>query len=146
MSSEAEIEMTVRLQSQQIYDGLAIGGSLLCLAHCLLLPALIVLLPTLAAFLAVPEVFHLWALAFAVPTSALALAAGHRRHRSLMPFLIVAPGVLLLTLGALVAEAEWVETSLTVVGATLLSIGHALNWLALRRAAIPAALCEAARP
>ena len=121
---------------QQLFDGLAIGASGLCLVHCLVLPLLIILLPTLAAFLAVPESFHVWALAFAVPTSGLALASGYRRHHWLRPTLVALPGLILLALGALVAPTGWMETSLTVPGAILLAIGHALNWRALRHASV----------
>lgn len=119
---------------QQLFDGLAIGASGLCLVHCLVLPVLIILLPTLAAFLAVPESFHVWALVFAIPTSMLALASGYRRHHWLRPTLMALPGLILLALGALIAPTEWMETSLTVPGAILLAIGHALNWRALRHA------------
>lgn len=98
--------MTVTMQRQRYYDGAAIGASVLCLIHCLLLPVLIILLPTLAAFLTVPEAFHLWALAFAVPTSALALGSAYGHYRRVKPALIVIPGIVLLALGALVAPTE----------------------------------------
>ena len=127
--------MIAQVGRQQLYDGVAIGASLLCLIHCLALPAVVLLLPTLGVFLAVPEEFHLWALGVAVPTSILALTTGYRRHRWLTPTLIVAPGIILLALGALVAPSEWLETALTVPGAILLALGHALNWRALRHAA-----------
>lgn len=120
------------MQRQNLGDGLAIGASFLCLVHCLMLPVLIVLLPTLGAFLAVPEQFHVWALAFTVPTSALALVAGYRRHGWLTPLLCVAPALVLLATGALLAKSELAETVWTVLGATLLSLGHVLNWRALR--------------
>jgi hypothetical protein len=120
-------------EKQQTLDALAVAASGLCLVHCLVLPALLVLVPTLAAFVAVPETFHTVALIFAVPTSALAIAAGFRRHRQLQPTLLVLPGLALLASGALAAEAQWAETVMTVAGALLLSAGHALNWRSLRR-------------
>lgn len=117
---------------QRAFDGLAIGASALCLLHCLILPLMLIVLPTLAAILVVPEWFHLWALALALPTSLLALWSGYRRHRSIKPAAIVLPGLALLALGVFVARAEWVETLLTVGGAVALTIGHALNWRELR--------------
>lgn len=117
---------------QQLYDAFAVGLSLLCLVHCLVLPMLIVLVPVLAAYLAVPEQFHVWALAAAVPASAIALTAGYRRHRQRRPVLIVIPGIALLALGALAAPTEAMETALTVPGALALALGHALNWRTLR--------------
>lgn len=122
------------VEQQRLYDGLAIGASLLCLIHCLLLPALIVLVPTLTAFLTIPEEFHIVALAFTIPASVGALFTGYRRHFSPTPTLIVLPGILLLALGALAAPTEVMETTLTVAGAILLAFGHALNWRALRQA------------
>lgn len=120
-------------QRQETLDVIAVAASALCLVHCLLLPALLVLVPTLTAFVAVPETFHTAALIFAVPTSTLAIAAGLRRHRQLAPTLLVFPGLALLAAGALAAETQWAETSMTVAGALLLSAGHALNWRSLRR-------------
>lgn len=122
---------------QRMFDGLAIGASTLCLVHCLVLPALILLLPALATILAVPEEFHLWALALAVPTSLFALASGHRRHGRRQPALAALPGLLLLALGALAAPDEATETWLTVAGSILLATGHAINWRATRHSPHP---------
>lgn len=113
-----------------LLDGLSIGASLACLVHCLVLPLAILLLPTLAAFLALPEAFHLWALAFAVPTSIIAMALGYRRHRRHRPWQLGAAGLALLAAGALLMPSEMAETALTVAGALLLSFGHVLNWRA----------------
>lgn len=129
--------MDANAQRQRIYDGVAISASILCLIHCLLLPALIVLLPTLAAFLAVPSAFHLWALALAVPTSTLALTTGYRRHCRVRPTIFALPGLILLAWGALLAPTERAETMLSVAGALLLALGHGLNWRALHDAAAP---------
>ncbi|AKM06552.1 MerC domain-containing protein [Pelagerythrobacter marensis] len=119
---------------QRLLDGLAIGASAVCLVHCLLLPALLVLLPTLGAWLAFPESFHVWALAFAFPASVFALAGGYRRHRRTRPVAIALVGLALLALGAFIAPDELIETVLTVPGAIALAIGHALNWRMARHA------------
>lgn len=116
---------------QRLFDTLAISASALCLVHCLALPVLLMLVPTLTAYLALPESFHIGALLFAVPTSILALAAGYRRHRWTVPARLAVPAIALLALGAFAAPEEWIETVLTVVGATLLAVAHALNWRAL---------------
>lgn len=119
--------------TQNALDSLAIGASGLCLVHCLVLPTVIVLLPSLAAILTFPEEFHLWALAAAVPSSLLALIAGFHRHRSYKSSIVVLPGLMLLAVGALAAPSEGAETAMTVAGALLLAIGHLANWRALRR-------------
>lgn len=123
--------MTIIAARQRLFDGLAIGASALCLVHCLALPILIMLVPALAAYLTLPESFHIGALILAVPTSILALAAGYRRHRWTRPMIVAAPAIALLGLGAFAAPEEWVETALTVAGATALAIAHALNWRAM---------------
>ncbi|MET1755768.1 MerC domain-containing protein [Novosphingobium sp. RD2P27] len=110
------------------FDALAVAASTLCLAHCLMLPLLLVLVPTLTALIAVPDSFHQGMLLFALPMSMIALAAGFRRHRQPLPAIVVVPGLGLLILGGLATEESLEETLLTVAGALLLSIGHTINW------------------
>lgn len=116
----------------RMYDALAVTASGLCLVHCLLLPLLVIAVPALAATLLLPERFHLWALMLAVPTSLAAVASGYARHRARHPSAIVAPGLVLLAAGALLAPTPVAETALTVAGALTLAIGHAANWRAIR--------------
>lgn len=134
----AKVHMAAKVQRQRLFDGVAIGASILCLAHCLLLPVLFVMLPAMATVIAVPETFHVAALVLAVPTSALALIGGYRRHRWARPAMVAIPGIILLAAGALLAPSESAETLLSVAGALLLVLGHVLNWRALHHAA-PAA-------
>ena len=63
-------------------DGFAICASALCTVHCLGLPLLFALLPTIAARIDPGESFHLLMLAIAVPTSLFSLLQGWRRHRA----------------------------------------------------------------
>lgn len=120
---------------QRLFDTLAIAASALCLVHCLALPVMLVLLPTLAAMLVVPEAFHVGALAFAIPTSAVALIVGYRRHRSLRPGWLALPALLLLGISALAVESAMAETLLSVAGAVLLSVAHLVNGRSLMRPA-----------
>lgn len=113
---------------QRLFDGLAIGASFLCLAHCLLLPLALLLLPMLAAFLALPEAFHAWVFALAVPTSLVALRTGWRHHGERGPALLAGAGLLLLGAGLFLAPTHAMETGLTVVGSLLLALGHVRNW------------------
>lgn len=109
------------------YDSIAILASGLCLAHCLALPALFLLIPASAAWLAVPESYHLWMLAFALPSSALALHLGKKRHRRWTPTAVALPGLLALAVGALLFQGLGLETLLTVAGAASLAVAHSLN-------------------
>jgi hypothetical protein len=109
------------------YDAVAVLASGLCLAHCLLLPALILVIPAWAAWLAVPDSFHLWMLAFAAFSSALALYLGKQRHRRWTPTAIALPGLVALASGAVLFHDLALETLLTVIGALGLSVAHILN-------------------
>ncbi len=106
----------------------AVGASLLCLVHCLALPLLIAALPALSNILAMPESIHLWILAFAVPTSLLALLTGRARHGAIWPVVIGIAGLALLALGTLVWGKTAAETPITVAGSLSLALAHILNW------------------
>ena len=108
-------------------DTVAIMASGLCLAHCLLLPVLMFVLPALTAWFAVPESVHLWGLALAVPISSLALYLGQKRHRRWTPICIALPGLVALAMGALTFHGLLLESILTICGATGLTVAHVLN-------------------
>ena len=111
-----------------------LGASLLCLVHCLALPFLFAALPALSSVMPIPEAFHIWVLAFAVPTSGLALITGRARHGVIHPLAIGIVGLGLLAVGALAfGETIW-ETPITVVGGLSLAAAHVINWR-LRHAA-----------
>jgi membrane-bound metal-dependent hydrolase YbcI (DUF457 family) len=120
--------MTAVARRQIWLDGLAAGASLICLVHCLVLPMLIAALPLLGAVLNVPESFHRYALALAIPASTGALALGYRRHRATLPTLPGAAGLVLLMLGAFAAGTPAAETALTVAGSLFVAGAHLLNW------------------
>lgn len=106
----------------------AVGASFVCLVHCLALPFLLAALPALASVMPVSERFHLWVIAFAVPTSTIALWTGRARHGSQVPGVIGAAGLALLVLGAVVfGETRW-ETPITVCGSLTLAVAHLRNW------------------
>jgi hypothetical protein len=106
----------------------AVGASLACLLHCLALPLVLAALPILSGVLAIPETFHSWVLAFAVPASGLALAMGRVRHGTVYPLVLGAVGLLLLAVGALMFGGTALETPVTVVGSLALAGAHVANW------------------
>ncbi|WP_296617565.1 MerC domain-containing protein [Sphingomonas sp.] len=106
----------------------AVGASALCLIHCAGLPLLLAALPALSSLVAVPESFHVWVLAFAVPTSALALFTGRRHHRHVYPLMIGAAGLMLLAFGALLLLGGRWETPVTIMGSLCLAYAHIANW------------------
>lgn len=106
----------------------AVGASALCLIHCAGLPLLLAALPALSSLIPIPESFHVWILAFAVPTSALALVTGRRHHRRAYPLMIGAAGLVLLATGALLLLGGRWETPVTITGSLCLAVAHIANW------------------
>jgi hypothetical protein len=100
--------------------------SSLCVAHCLLLPLLLGLLP--AAGWLEEEWVHGGLLVLALGCAAPALVRGHARHRSRGVLAAGAAGAAGLVLGMLAPEgAEALETGATVAGGVLLAGTHARN-------------------
>ena len=95
-----------RTRAIDLIEHAAVGASLLCLVHCAGLPLLLAALPALSQVLAIPEQLHVWLLAFAIPSSALALMAA-----------------------AVFAFAESAaEAPVTIAGSLCLAAAHIGNW------------------
>lgn len=109
-------------------DVAGLSASFACLAHCLLLPIALALLPALSSVLALPEETHVAAFAFAIPASGLAMLGGYRRHGMAQPLLLGAIGLAALGFGALGGFRWLVETGCTVAGSLLLTAAHLQNW------------------
>ena len=124
------MQLTERHSQQSLdwMDRAAIAGSLACMVHCLILPLILAALPALSSLLAVPEAFHLWMLAVAVPAAAVALVAGRARHGAAWPLWLGATGCVLLVLGGIVLEEGGGETVFTVIGSLSLAGAHVANW------------------
>ncbi len=125
-----EVEFISMKLEQYFFDKMAISLSLLCVLHCLALPLLLVLLPSLVALQLDNEAFHLWMVLAVIPTSTYALTMGCKRHKQ---YRFLAFGVigLFLLLSALVGEeiiGEVSEKILTVLGAVCIAYGHFRNF------------------
>lgn len=114
-------------------DGAATCASAACLIHCLVLPLIIAALPSLAGSIDPGERFHALVLAFAIPTSALALVPGWRASGAAGPLSCGLVGLVLLAISVAIESSEVVETLMTVVGSLCLAGAHFANWR-LRRA------------
>lgn len=108
-------------------DEVAVGLSLACLVHCLVLPLFVTLAPWLFPVFLADEAFHVIMLVIAVPISALGIGLGFRIHRERSLVVLAALGLILMTLGVL-QETDWLEQGLTVVGVACLASAHILNW------------------
>lgn len=128
-------------RTQRVLDRFAIGASLLCLAHCLATPLLVVLAPVLASTVLAGEVFHLALLSWVLPTSVVALWFGCRRHEDRSVLLMGGAGLVVLIVAALWGTAlagETGEKVATVAGSLAIVAGHWRNFRLCRRGS-----CEA---
>ncbi|KZX58736.1 hypothetical protein A3709_17180 [Halioglobus sp. HI00S01] len=116
---------------QPIADKAAIGLSLLCAVHCLAVPLLVVLVPSLATIGLADESFHTWMILAVIPTSAIALTLGCRKHRHLGVAYTGIAGLVLLCLTPILGHdtlGELGEKALTLAGATLIALSHIKNF------------------
>ena len=112
-------------------DKLAVSLSALCVFHCLALPALLVLLPSLAALPIHHESFHMWMVIAVIPTSIYALTLGCKKHNKLSVFIYGLVGLSCLIAAVLLGESyigEAGEKALTVIGAAIIAFSHWKNF------------------
>ena len=118
------------MNSQSVTDRVAIGLSFLCTLHCLVLPVLVALLPSLTAFAFADESFHLWMLVAVLPISVFALTMGCRKHKRYQILWVGFSGLAVM-ISAVVFGHDFLgeagEKALTVVGAAMVAYGHFLN-------------------
>lgn len=115
----------------EISDKLAISLSFLCTLHCLVLPLVLVLLPSLAILPFENEIFHQGLLIAVIPISIFALTMGCKKHKRYRLLLLGGLGLCFLIASAILghdALGETWEKILTVIGASLIALGHVLNY------------------
>lgn len=111
-----------------IIEGTAVSASLLCLVHCLALPLLLLLFPSVIRLFVQSEAFHYAALALVAPMALAAFGLGYRRHGMLHPALLGLTGVGCLVVALVPGLGERAQLWVTVAGSLALIIGHMLNW------------------
>ncbi len=127
---------------QSLTDKLAIGLSLGCIIHCLATPALLILIPSLSALHLDNHAFHFWMVIAVLPTSIYALTLGCKKHKRYPLLLLASLGLVILLSPFLLGEeylSEILEISLTVIGASLISVSH---WFNLRLSCQPRLSCK----
>ena len=120
-----------------VMDRLAISLSFLCVAHCLLLPFAVVVLPILGASFLEGEAFHYWLLFLVIPISVYSLWLGCRKHGRFEILTIGTFGLFLLCLIVLLgvdALGETLERLSTVAGACIIALAHLRNMRACKSA------------
>ncbi|MEO7278231.1 MAG: MerC domain-containing protein [Sphingomicrobium sp.] len=113
---------TVRL------DRMAMALSGLCLVHCVGTAVALALLSAAGGILGAP-IIHEVGLSLAMVLGAIALGRGVVEHGFLMPSAVGGLGLGVMG-GALTMPHGGTETVFTVVGVTILALGHRLNALA----------------
>ncbi len=112
-------------------DKFAISISALCVVHCLVFPALAVLLPSFTAFGFESEAFHLWMVVTVIPTSIYALTLGCKKHANISIFIIGFIGLSFLLAALIFGErqlSELGEKLLTLIGALIIATAHFKNY------------------
>ena len=111
-------------------DKAAIGLSLVCTVHCLILPALLVVLPTLGGTALGDERFHQWLLFAVLRISVFALSIGCHRHRNGGVLVLGLLGLAALVFSVVLGHdvlGEIGEKVTSVLGASLIALSHWRN-------------------
>jgi hypothetical protein len=122
--------------TQQVLDRMAIAVSGVCVLHCLVTPFLLVMVPALTWVDVSEGAFHRVLLFLILPTSAVALSLGCRRHRDPVVLLLGVSGLLLLGITGLWGHGlvgETGERISTVIASAILATGHLRNYRLCRR-------------
>ena len=112
-------------------DKVAISLSMLCLFHCLAVPLLTAVVPSVAAVAFTDESFHLWLVLAVFPTSVYALTIGCKRHKQSKVVMVGGIGLTLLVLALLLGgifHNEIIEKTLTALGTLLIGFSHFQNF------------------
>jgi len=124
------------MKSYQIgADKFSITLSVVCACHCLILPVIISLAPTLAALNLDDERFHFWMVAVVLPISVYGLTLGCKKHKRYQLLILGFVGLSLLISALLLEDLLDAlhfmlinEKSLTLLGAIFLATGHWFNY------------------
>lgn len=124
--------------TRALADKFSISLSMICAIHCLTVPLLLVLLPSLAAMQLDHESFHFWMVVAVIPTSLYALTLGCKQHQRKRVLALGGIGLILLLFAvALGADriGETGEKLLTLLGALCVATGHLMNYRLCRKPA-----------
>ncbi len=94
------------ITKQPILDTAAILMAVICGAHCLLTPLLLVFLPVLTDSFWMHESFHRWMFLLAVPTTVFATYMGCKKYRNRSVLILSTVGVTLLLGGLFLAPTS----------------------------------------
>ncbi|MDG2383449.1 MAG: MerC domain-containing protein [Pirellulaceae bacterium] len=96
----SEMPLNILLPRRTWADWAGMIASIGCAIHCAAMPLVLVYLPTLGLSWLADEVFHKWMAVLCFGLAAAAFVPGWRSHRSFLPAIWAAAGLLLLTTAA----------------------------------------------
>ena len=109
-------------------DRIAVGLSGLCAVHCVATAVLLGLLASAGGLLGRP-IIHEVGLTFAMILGAVALGRGIREHGFLLPCMVGFAGLAIMGFAMTLHEVGY-EPLVTIVGVSVLALGHRLNMMA----------------
>lgn len=116
---------------QTLSDKTAISLSILCTLHCLALPVILVLFPSMAALRLDNEAYHFWMILAVIPISFYALTLGCKQHKRKHLLVLGSIGLMFLVMAVFLPESltgEWGEKALTLIGASIIAFAHYINY------------------
>ncbi len=124
-STMQDTNSPIRPDGRRRLDQLGIGLAGLCALHCIATVLLVSVLGLGGHFLLAPEI-HRFGLAIALVVAAVAIGWGALKHRRTAPFVVAMMGLTFMG-GALAVPHGNEEFILTLIGVSLVSLGHLLN-------------------
>ena len=112
------------------YTSISLAG--ICVAHCFLMPVVLILFPVVGSTFVFEEIFHEFMLLLVIPASATAIFLGCRRHKDSNVIMLGASGLGLLLAGAFMATG-YGEYIFTFIGAFIMISGHLRNFRLCRK-------------
>jgi hypothetical protein len=106
------------------FDRFAIFLSVTCAIHCLLTPILIIFLPIVGTTFFADANFHLWMLYLVIPTTAIAIFLGCKKHKDRIVISLSALGLFIVTASTIYQYSLQFESGDCVICA---SGGHSLT-------------------
>lgn len=117
--------------SNYTLDKSAITLSSLCLAHCLVLPVMTVIFPSLIASVVNQEIFHIVMVFCVLPISIFALTMGCKKHNKLSIAIYGGLGLAALIAALVFSEShlgEAGEKIITTIGTLMIAFAHIQNY------------------
>lgn len=120
------------LPMREIWDRIGISASLLCVAHCLLTPFLVLLIPFLGHSFA-HRWFHTLIVLVVVPVAVWALWNGYRLHRLPRVLWLGGAGIVMIFAALYFGQSEsHLEFAFMIVAGLMLAMAHYFNLRACR--------------